>query len=218
MKKTFTTNLFYKQYAYKILLEDKINKQTINSHWMSSRHFRRWFYDNSMAHKLVWDTDWTAWYKGEDARSNVRIYLKNETDYNSVINAFKQHVVEITQPFHVSHIELMKSNASIRIKPRLIYGKFRYVIIFNQWLNDETAEAISSWITSSLDYENTNNIRFIPKRKPFIQQWAFAQSMRLYLRDETDLIMTKLAWQDEIKQIQLIFLQSEAGDVTAVQP
>lgn len=212
MQKTYTTRLFFRRYAYKVVLEDVINKSHIGAHWMSPRIMRRWFFDSQIAYKLVWDTDWAAYFAGNDSRSRVRIYLDNERDYETVLSEFNKHVIQVSTPYHPSHIELMKSNALMRIQPKLVYGKFRYTIIFKTWLSPAIAEDLSAWVKNSLDYENKSAVKWV-QTLPMSNVWSY--SPRLYLRDEADLIMVKLAWKDEIKQIQIIMLQSEAEDAIA---
>lgn len=209
MKQLHTVRLFWKQYAYKVVLEDKINKANVATHWMSARSLRRWFFDKNISNKLVWDTDWSTFYKGLDTRSNVRIYLKTAKDYEAVLNAFAQYIVEASKPFHESHIDLMKANASMRIQPKLLYGKFRYAVIFRQYLNVAEAEELTAWVKNSLNFENTQAVKWA--LNPWGTGYNNAQwcSPRLYLRDESDLILIRLAWEEKIKQILVILLQHE---------
>lgn len=208
MKQTYTTQLFWKQYAYKVVLRDKINKQTLGLHWMSPRVLRRWFLDNKIANKLVWDTDWDAFFKGQDSQCSVRIYLKTAVDYDFVIKSFNQHVVETSKPYNESHIDLLKSNASVRIKPKLIYGKFRYVVVFRSYLGQEDTDKLSDWVEHSLDLQNTDAVKWM------LYSWGtndvtWYHSPRLYLRDESDVIMVRIAWEEKIKQILVVLLQHE---------
>lgn len=211
MQQQFITKLFYRQYAYKIVIQDILNKNNLGLHWLAPKRLRKWFFEKDIPHKLIWRTDWDRYFKGEDSKATVHLYLENEQHCDMAITEYHKHVIAVAKPYHVSHIDLLKANASIRIQSRLIYGKYRYVVIFKQYLTKEAKDNLIYWIENSLDLENTNAIKC--DIKGIAGYLSFYYSPRLYLRDESDLIMVKMACRDEIQQITVILLNSEVETI-----
>lgn len=216
MKQIYTTQLFWRKYAYRIQLQGYVDKATISNHLISTRKFRNWLKDhNIVKYKLACDIDWQEFYAGRSANAILRVYLENDNDFEKVLEAYNPFVVDTCAPYKKSHIDILKNNGSIKIRAKLLFNKYRYTVVFKYWLNEETAEGLENFVKNSLDSENAARVKFVAGqwKDQNTGNWVRLYSTtRLYLRDEEDLIMTKLAWSDEILRIEAVMLHSELDD------
>lgn len=113
---------------------------------------------------------------------------------------WSSNIDSITEPYDLSHVDLLKNNTTIIIRDELIYRRFRYVVIFSRkW--DESIEDLSDWIkTTFLERKDDGSP---------IKWKGRGWNPRLYLSDESDLVLTKLSWGEKILKIAVVHTHNE---------
>jgi hypothetical protein len=140
-------------------------------------------------------------------KTNVTIiaslFLRTKGEFDACVAEWSSYIESVTEPYDPSHVDLLKDNTTIVIRDELIYRRFRYVVVFTrQW--NESIEDLSDWVsTTFLDRGDAD---------PPVKWTARGWNPRLYLFDESDLVLTKLSWGEKIKNISVVHTRRELDD------
>ena len=103
-------------------------------------------------------------------------------------------------PYKDEHIQFLSENTEINIRQRLIWKKFRYVItIRRHWKEDMTD--FENWLNSNLTRENA--------KYSSAGWWP-----RLYLKNDSDLVLLKLAYDEKISKLCIVYTFDELESKT----
>jgi hypothetical protein len=127
------------------------------------------------------------------------LFLLNRAEFDACLARWPESVDSVTEPYDPSHVDVLKDNTTIIIRDELLYRRFRYVVVFSRrW--DESIEDLSDWVKESfLSREDESSIKWKENG------W----NPRLYLSDESDLVLTKLSWGEKIRNIVVIRTHDE---------
>lgn len=194
MRINYTVKLFYKKYAYKILLE------TV------TRPVARW--NKSSSKDLMYINEWCGLYISEhDFRIQHRwqkqikletlwhqvIYVKDIKSKDLILQKFGSRVKEIWQPFDQSHEDSLDIKNLVEVRKDLLYKKYRYAVYFKY----DRQQMIYPWLENY--YKNNSLARVSGDLR-----WP-----RLYLTEQDEITTIRLTWGDCIQYIKTIRLITE---------
>lgn len=194
MKQHYISKLFYNKYPYKIIVEIRPN-QNKSFTW---NKIKTWLVKNAVGYKTYTTIMYSAFDWLHRPRrlydQRVSIFLKTETEFEACKKRFKGRIKETYSPYDNNHIDLLKDNIHISIRKNLIYKKYRYAISFKydyETKNTDVKEWVLDNLKSSLDDET-------------IKWYYLNGTARMYLLDDTNLVLIKLTWLDRIGTIRTV--------------
>jgi hypothetical protein len=196
MERYYTRKLFFKKFAYKILIA-----KTGDSNWHSGytiKDARQFFKDNNiekrMYNQVVYARDYVT-----PITETSSVFLKNRRDFNLCLDKWRSDVQSITAPYKDEHVQFLTENSEILIRKTLLYRRFRYVIEFKRSYKEDITE-FEKWLHESFSFTGDD----ISARYSTGSWWP-----KLYLRDEADFVLTKLTYGDKISSITIIYTFDE---------
>lgn len=191
MKVRYTHKLFYKKYAYKVVL----SVQTPGT---------RWFTSHTLAPEFQTVHDWCAQhapgahkikrrYKGgthQQSEWNQNVYLQTDTQKDALVKVQGAAVQEIWQPLDADHLQSLDVRNIIEVRKNLIYGKYAHVIYFKYDRDQKTRP----WLASILQ-ESTTSVLKGQRAWPIV-----------YSTNADDVHMIQLSYPERIDYIKHVKL------------
>lgn len=203
MIKAATRSLYFKRYTNCIkfeIIETSSNVSSIrtNSVVMDLKSLLK---ASGMPYRTRMDWEIT---KRVGLRIIYSIYFSDQA-LNQTLNdcAHSSMIQFISEPASDLHRELLLNDVDIEIRPKLLYNRFRYkVILRTGWRKDE-GEKVKRWIKEQFsDREEGRKGDYL-----LMGTWVLS----LYLKDEMDLTIVRLAIGDQIHKITRVDTTSEHG-------
>lgn len=193
MNVNYTTKLFYKKYAYKVVL----SCQTMG---------RRWAWRDSSVFPQEFQVvkDWCAQhapdahkiqrrYQGGSTQHSdwhQNVYLQTATQKDHLIRSQGAAVQEVWQPLDADHLQNLDVRNVIQVRKTLIYHKYAHVVYFKY----DRDGMIRPWLASVLEGSTTS----VLKGQRF---WPIVYSM-----DLDDVNMIQLTYPERIDYIRHVKL------------
>jgi len=197
MKRTHTSQLFYGRYPYRITIIAAIRNEASGSKstWTVSG-CKKWLQENAIDHKIRASFGGIRRrYKSKPLVLKCNLFLRNRDDVDRCLGKWPTEVDSIVEPLADSHVAYLENNTATVIRKKLTYGKFRYVVRFG-YRYDQSADGLHEWVKQTfLDRPASDP----PIKYRHSRWWPI-----LYLADESDLVLTKLSWNDAIKTVTII--------------
>jgi len=193
MQHYYTSKLFYGKYPYKITLaRTRIsNDPDFNIGW--TVHAANVFLKlENIVHRLY------TQIRGNDADVSVvtsNLFLSNQHDFDRCVAMWKPYVQSITSPYNEDHIDVLKNKTEIIIRDRLIYRKYRYIITFKRKYKEDISD-LTEWVCNTFATSPSS----VADAKWVVSGW----NPKLYLKNDTDFVITKLTHSDRIRSILVI--------------
>ena len=213
MQRFNTGRLFFGKFPYKILLKriGNINDQLWENE-ITPKKLHEWLRCRKIHNRIYTKINYT-----KDGSKNMsvfmNIFVESEKDFKEIKSEFSDYVVSVTQPIDDSHIDVLKDNTNVIIRNSLLYKRFRYVISFTKkyhYLQQVEEDNLNIWINDTF-LKNVNDSEIKWDRFKWHQMgW----NPRLYLSDESDLILVKLTWAERIRSITIIHTYDELKGYT----
>ena len=206
MQRFNTGRLFFGKYPYKIVLS-KTGK-TDDPSWLEGwtpKLCHKWIKQKNISHRV---------YTRATPRPHkctaifMSIFVETEAEFKKIISEFSENVASVTQPIEKSHIDVLKDNTNTIIRTSLLYKRFRYVVCFTKkyhYLQQLENDELHAWIAET----------FLANTKEDEVKWdrfkwhQMGWNPRLYLSDETDLVLVKLTWAERIRSITIVHTYDE---------
>jgi hypothetical protein len=132
MKINFTSKLYFRQYAYKVVLSCRAS---------GGRWWRR---DGQTPVEFTQLTTWCETHapNAHEIRRRVQkqtnrytdwhqvVYVQTEHVKNSLVQEYGANVLEVTQPLDTAHGQLLEVRNITEVRHNLIYKKYNHVIYF----------------------------------------------------------------------------------------
>lgn len=141
-------------------------------------------------------TDDTLW-KSASHSTNVVVFFKNKEDAEHLINQIKEQVLEVWQPVCDDQVKQLNDDHKIVFRDKLFYGTFDWCITC-QLLDNTNRRELIDWATEYFELHKS----FISERIVF----SDGRHIKFYLRDESDVIIVKIAQSDRIRKIEQVVL------------
>jgi len=207
MQRQYTSKLFFKKYPYKIQLarsRDVIQNgqaaadPAYNVGW-NVYNASVFLQTHGIKHRMYNKVTYSK-KNPFIATINSSLFVSTKEDFDTCIGLWQQYVQSVTSPFNDDHVDMLKNNTEIVLKPHLLYKKFRYVVSFKRGYNEDLDE-LDTWVNESFDTSahTTSTARWT--------RWGWYP--RLYLINKNDLLITKLTYSDRIHRILVVRLFDE---------
>lgn len=190
----YTSKLFYKKYAYKILVET-ITKPT--ARW-NKHHSKDLLQINTWCESHICENNFKIQHRYQkdikkDTLWHQLIYVKDSHSKDLVLKKFGPRVQQIWQPLDSTHEQSLDIVNLVEVRKDLLYKTYRYAIYFKY----DRQCTIFNWLE---DYYKGNS----HARVSGCHKWP-----RLYLLDPTELTTIRLTWGEDIQYIKTVRLISE---------
>lgn len=195
MKITYTQKLFYRKYAYKVILT-------------CSLQGNRWYKLNNQGNPPQEFMDLTNWcdthaansYKiqrryGGTSRKGYstwyqHVYLSTQAQKDALVQAYGAQVQEICQPLDTDHLNILDSKNIVEVRKSLIYKKWSYAVYFKYQKNANLYE----WLEALFKDSETS----VLKGNPW---WP-----TVYSTDILDVKQVEFSYLDDIKLVKTVKL------------
>jgi hypothetical protein len=207
MQRHHTSKLFYGIYPFKISLALSCKNGELGSHqgW-TIRNCQNHLSANTIEHRMYNTVRYKGKYSNPNAMviMNSSLFLKNRSDFDACVKLWKDNIEAVTSPYDDSCIDLLKDRTELVVRNRLLYKHYRYAVSFKRAYK-EPIDDLHNWINDSFFADNNcDAVKWHPN------SW----NPRLYIKDEADLVLTKLTWGEKIHQITVVCLLSEINAKT----
>jgi hypothetical protein len=194
MQKLYTSRLFYKKYPYRILLTRSVRMKDPQYHsdW-TPFICQSYLNEKEVDYKIYSQVRHKGSEKNPIVIMNSSLFLKTRKDFDHCLSRWNSYVMSITVPFDDKSIEVLEKNTEVVIRQKLLFKKYRFVISFNRGYK-EPLDDLNSWIEENLQATVPDGYKWSPAG------WR----PRLYLCDESNLLLVKLTWGDKIRGITVV--------------
>lgn len=199
MHKSHTSRLFYGRYPYKIEMSRKsaIGWSDFNSGWSVSR-CEQWLAARQADHRFY--TQIRTARNKKNVHVKCSLFLRDKAHFDACLANFKDNIDSIVQPFDDSHVDLLQENTSVEIRTKLLYRRYRYVVTFRRHYM-EPIDDLEQWIHANVLQDGQQQAKWEP----------LGWSPRIYLSDESNLMLIKLTWSERIRNIKIVYTYDELG-------
>lgn len=135
-----------------------------------------------------------------DTAKTVNFFFVNEADTEHFVDSIKEKVSEVWRPSSAAHVAAMADH-KVKVRKSLFHGRYRWCVVYQKLYDDKSSEFLE-W--EALYFRNEEDER--DQERSYLFMGA---QYRLYLRDETDVVFTKLGTSDIIDRIEKVVLESE---------
>jgi hypothetical protein len=196
MNKKHTTKLFYKKYPFKLAVVRKVMKTDPDYYqgWTVD-NAREWLRDNGIDDYKMYNRIINKRARKNPIIIRSSLFIKTRAEFEKCLAAWKANVVEITTPYKDEHIQFLTANTEIIIRQKLIYKKFRYVIVIKR-----------HWQEDLSDFENWLNDNFTRETAKYTTSGWWP---KLYLQNDNDLVLLKLAYGEKISKLSIVYTIDE---------
>lgn len=190
----YTSKLFYKKFAYKILLET-VTKPS--SRWAKNNN-KDLMQINAWCQQTFTDKNFKLQHRYQkkikkDTLWHQLIYVEDQASKDIIVSHFGSRVKQIWQPLNQSHLNLLDVRNIVEVRQELLYKKFRYGVYFKY----DRSNTIYNWMLSY--FQDNPNAKISGNEK-----WP-----RLYIADESEITTMRLSWGDAIDYIKTVKLVNE---------
>lgn len=204
MKREHTSRLFYGKYPYRILFSRSAILADLDGSGWTIHNCKAWLNDQVSDYRMYSRIRYQGRTSRRSPKTNVTIlaslFLRTKSEFDSCVAKWSANIESVTEPYDPSHVDLLKDNTTIVIRDELIYRRFRYVVVFfRKW--NENIEDLSEWVTTTFLERGEN--------EPPVKWKERGWNPRLYLSEESDLVLTKLSWGEKIRNISVVHTRSE---------
>ena len=146
------------------------------------------------------------WHFADRKTINVvfSVYISDDVLYENIRASQHEPLLSwVSKPASKLHKELLLSNTEILLRDHLLYKRFRYRIDLKTGWQRERHQEMVKWINDSFEGR--------PSGRQGDYMLSGTWHLTLYLIDESDLVLIKLAHSDSIRSVTRIDLFSEHG-------
>jgi hypothetical protein len=148
-----------------------------------------------------------SWYK--DHRTNdaytaqwcchFSVCFDSRDDYDGFCTQFNDCLVATRAPANDHHEDLIRSGGTIEVRDKLFYRKYRHKVSFRGGWRPVTRAEIQEFVREQLHDP-------VKKKK---QDYYMAHDCTLYLKENSDLILVKMALSEHIYQNVIVATHAE---------
>lgn len=135
------------------------------------------------------------------AKEKSSFFFTTQADALAFATANKKFIRVIAGPRGTPDAEVMQKDHKNRVRNSLYWLKYRWKVSF-KWLDADRQHELDEWFAQYLDCEEdeVRDDRF---------RYAWTQPSVVYLAEETDVIMVKVAFNAEVTSIEKAILKQE---------
>lgn len=166
-------------------------------------------------HRFVMETcgdieqDWRS-IRGSDC---VNLFFNDAATAATVIDRLREHIALVQRPRDERAQEAMRRDHHAVVRESLFWGRYRWCLIFHRAV-DAYLDELDDWVTSMFVAEPAENRDgYAPDTRGFERFfYSYAETRRLYLNHESDVLLVKMAIGNRILRIEKVILKKELDD------
>ena len=135
--------------------------------------------------------------RGVKLRTSVRIYTTS-SDYQTVLDAWGSKVKMVSTPFNSDAEAELLNGMILNLRDKLYWGRYRYAVSF--YCHSGKRQELTEWVSGCL-----------PRDKRAVRLGRGTHFPILYLRDQSDMIMVKMAEPAKIIQVTRAYTHAEVA-------
>ena len=195
MQHNYTSKLFFGYYPYKISLarSGEITEPDYHVGW--NVHNASVFLNTNGIKHRTYNQVTHSGKRQKLVTVNSSLFLATKSDFDRCVVMWQQYIQSVTAPFKDEHVDVLKDNTEIIVRSSLLYKRFRYVVIFKRHWNEDISDLVN-WVTDSFVT--------IPSAHATAKWHENGWQPRLYLANDSDLLLTKLTYGERIRRITVI--------------
>jgi hypothetical protein len=211
-------HLFWHTYPYKVCLLNEARKRRNPVTWVAhqtswldynrrrrEQRVKRKRYLTAIRRVLHAATD----YRLINGHHHVMVYFRHEEDAARFIDRAHRRVFEVYRPGSDAQHALLLADHKIKLRPTLFYNRYRWCVVFHAALWNERESELFEWEALYFATPFVEDDDVCDGREMERGFFSVGNQNRLYLRDEKDVILTKLGNSDIIDRIEKVVLVSE---------
>jgi hypothetical protein len=217
-----TARLFFNKFPYKIVFElDKSLLVRSNNRisyrgsvWSNLSSIR-----SDLIRRIKYKIPEGVEHRGRAEDIRYSLFIDDHAVFENILDTMKDYVVEVSMPTNETHLQLMKDNHRIRVRPTLFLKKYRFKVnIKSTWDNTFTDFAeLRDWLDNLKHEDDVDRwelggslrrmFRDIGKN---ISRYRYVNSAySIYLSDEEDVMMLQLWLNNYYDSAEKVVLISE---------
>jgi len=184
----WTTRLWYKRFTHAVDIECNEHMPVDPSKWC-----RKHLKGRSRTYSDYQRTG--TWLKPVRTRKAVRIYVTS-SDYLTVLDTWGDRVRMVSTPFSAQAETELLSGVILNLRDKLYWNRYRYAINF--YCKGGVKAGLVEWVSDCL-----------PSDKKAVRLGRGTHFPILYLRDESDMLLVRMAEPARIIQITRAYTHTE---------
>jgi hypothetical protein len=184
------THLFWGKYSFKIVVS---MKTTYSNWWDAAKRSK----ELVTVLKHCPDEEVKSW-RYISNYDNVVVFFEHQDDFDHFIEKFKGNIREVWKPLSEKQTELHNDDHKLVVREKLFYGKFDWCVTL-QLCDRMVRDEIRDWTAGFFEVEEG----------PLVNDrlhYSDGRHIKLYLCDESDVLMVKLAQSGRIRKIEKVVL------------
>lgn len=186
------SHLFWGKYTHKVVVGVKTSAARRWSTTASSKARAK----EELAILRHCPTDETLW-KFASHPTNVVVFFQNKEDAEHLITNVKEQVLQVWQPVCDDQVKALSDDHKIVFRDKLFYGTFDWCVTCHL-LDKESRRELIDWTTEYFELQES----FISERIIL----SDGRHIKFYLREESDVLIVKIAQSDAIRKIEKVVL------------
>jgi hypothetical protein len=187
IEQRWTTRLWYKRFthAVDIVCDEHMDEDPVK--W-ARRHLKG-------RSRTYTDYHYPRTWSIQRTRKSVRIYVTG-SDYHTVLDSWRDRVRMVSTPFSAQAETELLGGMMVNLRDKLYWNRYRYAINF--YCHNGKKAGLVEWIRDCL-----------PTDKQAVRLGRGTHFPILYLRDESDMVLVKMAEPAKIIQITRAYTHTE---------
>jgi hypothetical protein len=190
----YTSRLYYKKFAYKIIVETiaKPSSRWAKTQGKGLMQINAWCQETFQEQNFKIQNRYQKKIN-HDTICHQLIYVQDASSKDLIIQKFGSRVKQIWQPLNSDHLQQLDIRNLVEVRRELLYKKFRYAVYFRY----DGANVIYDWMDQYFKGNSDAKVS---------GNWRWP---RLYLVDDAEITTIRLSWGDAIDYIKIVKLASE---------
>lgn len=185
--------IFWNEYPYKVLVFEDLARpkeaswggnsprdKLIYEEWLKHRAARRAFYYARMRHC---PKEMSTWRSMNNGGHTFSFFFKEAEHAKHFITRNRKHITKVFRPETEAQIDALAQDRKLVLKERLFWNKYRYCVEFKEQFNKDEAAKLDVRV-AELFHNKKNAKRYL---------YSSGRRARLYLKNENDIFLVKLA-------------------------
>jgi hypothetical protein len=185
------SHLFWGKYTHKVVVgvQTKVTRST-------SKTFASKRAKEELAILRHCPQDQNLW-KSASHPSNVVVFFQNKEDAEHLISNVKEQVLQVWQPVSDDQVKLLSDDHKIVFRDKLFYGTFDWCVTCHL-LDKESRRDLIDWAVEYFELQES-----LHSERAILSD---GRHIKFYLREESDVLIVKIAQSDAIRKIEKVVL------------
>lgn len=193
-----TQKLFYKRFVYKIQFKLTVPKGSIVKEVTKFREIKNYIKALNIPCKTRADWNFSS---RKDFDISYSVYLSDADVVDRTVDLFGDSVHLVAKPINEEHKRNLENKFLVEFRSRYFFNNFKYKVVFRYRWRADLLKSIVDWVHEYFDD------RLNGRKGDYFFMTSYVAY--LYIKDETDLTMIRLALGEHISSVTKVELSSK---------